>query len=70
VLPGQHFQVYGVAYDLFRFLHEFPRATPQAVGPFSGWQFAALAAAALGTIGFHYAQQIGICCSRQACLRP
>jgi len=52
VLCGQHFHVYLMVYGLFRFLHEFLRATPRVVGPFSGYQFAALAVAGLGAIGF------------------
>src|SRR5262249_48360046 len=29
ILPGQHFHLYLIAYGLFRFAHEFLRATPQ-----------------------------------------
>ena len=52
VLPGQHFHIYLMIYGLFRFAHEFLRATPQIAGPFSGYQFAALGVAALGLVGF------------------
>src|SRR6266478_6372495 len=52
ILPGQHFHLYLIAYGLFRFAHEFLRATPQIAGPFSGYQFAALGVAALGLAGF------------------
>lgn len=52
ILPGQLFHVYLMAYGLFRFTHEFLRATPQILGPISGYQIAALAVAALGLVGF------------------
>ena len=51
-LPGQHFHLYLMAYGGFRFLHEFLRVTPKIFGPFSGYQLAALAVAALGFWGF------------------
>jgi phosphatidylglycerol:prolipoprotein diacylglycerol transferase len=51
-LPGQHFHLYLIAYGIFRFAHEFVRATPRLFGIFSGYQIAALAVAALGFIGF------------------
>ncbi|HEX9047621.1 MAG TPA: prolipoprotein diacylglyceryl transferase family protein [Verrucomicrobiae bacterium] len=52
VLPGQHFHIYLMAYGTFRFFHEFVRDTPAIVGPFSGYQFAALAILILGAGGF------------------
>ena len=52
VLPGQHFHLYLIAYGVFRFFHEFMRATPRVAGEFSGYQFAALAVAGLGIVGF------------------
>jgi phosphatidylglycerol:prolipoprotein diacylglycerol transferase len=52
LLIGQHFHLYLIAYGLFRFLHEFVRATPQVAGPFSGYHAAALALVLLGWIGF------------------
>lgn len=52
MLPGQHFHIYLIAYGIFRFSHEFLRDTPQIVGKFSGYQFAALAVVALGAVGF------------------
>jgi phosphatidylglycerol:prolipoprotein diacylglycerol transferase len=51
-LPGQHFHLYLIAYGIFRFAHEFVRATPRLFGIFSGYQIAALSVAALGFIGF------------------
>ena len=52
IAPGQLFHLYLMAYGTFRFFHEFLRDTPQIVGPFSGYQFAALAVVALGAVGF------------------
>jgi len=52
IAPGQLFHIYLIAYGLFRFFHEFLRETPQIVGPFSGYQFAALGVAALGVFSF------------------
>ncbi len=57
ILPGQHFHVYLMAYGVFRFFHEFMRDTPQIVGAFSGYQFAALAVAGLGAAGFFLRQR-------------
>src|SRR5882757_9376549 len=51
-LPGQHFHLYLIGYGLFRFAHEFLRATPRLLGQFSGYHFAALAVALFGAIGF------------------
>ena len=51
-LPGQHFHLYLISYGLFRFAHEFVRATPRLLGPFSGYHFAALAVLLLGAISF------------------
>ncbi len=63
IWPGQHFHLYLIAYGLFRFAHEFLRATPPIAGPFSGYQFAALGVAALGLAGF-------LLRSRQGMSRP
>jgi phosphatidylglycerol:prolipoprotein diacylglycerol transferase len=49
---GQHFHLYLIAYGLFRFGHEFVRATPRVAGEISGYQFAAIAVAGLGIVGF------------------
>jgi phosphatidylglycerol:prolipoprotein diacylglycerol transferase len=59
VLPGQLFHVYLIAYGLFRFAHEFLRATPRVAGGLSGYQFAALLIASLGCIGFWLRQRRG-----------
>jgi phosphatidylglycerol:prolipoprotein diacylglycerol transferase len=48
--PGQHFHLYLMGYGLFRFAHEFVRATPKLLGPLSGYHFAALAVALVGAI--------------------
>ena len=52
VLAGQHFHIYLMAYGVFRFAHEFLRATPRIGGGFSGYQIAALACVALGVWRF------------------
>ncbi len=52
IAPGQLFHIYLMAYGIFRFFHEFMRDTPQIIGPFSGYQFAALGVAVLGAVGF------------------
>ena len=58
LLPGQHFHVYLMAYGIFRFFHEFLRDTPAIVGPFSGYQIAALAIFILGITGFMRRQKL------------
>jgi phosphatidylglycerol:prolipoprotein diacylglycerol transferase len=52
ILSGQHFHIYLIAYGTFRFAHEFLRATPQVLGPISGYQIAALGIVVLGAVGF------------------
>jgi phosphatidylglycerol:prolipoprotein diacylglycerol transferase len=52
VLPGQHFHLYLLGYGLFRFGHEFLRATPRLAGGITGYQIAALSVAGLGIVGF------------------
>ena len=59
VLPGQLFHVYLIAYGLFRFTHEFLRATPRIAGVLSGYQIAALLIAGLGCVGFWLRQRRG-----------
>lgn len=61
LLPGQHFHLYLIGYGLFRFAHEFARATPRVAGDFTGYHLAALMVAALGVVGFvrrRYAQRL------------
>lgn len=48
VFDGQLFHVYLVAYGVFRFWHEFHRATPELLFGLSGYQFGALGLIALG----------------------
>jgi phosphatidylglycerol:prolipoprotein diacylglycerol transferase len=52
VLIGQHFHLYLISYGIFRFGHEFLRATPRVAGLATGYQFAAIAVAILGIVGF------------------
>lgn len=52
LLPGQHFHFYLIGYGLFRFAHEFLRATPRVAVGISGYQIAAIAVAVFGIVGF------------------
>jgi phosphatidylglycerol:prolipoprotein diacylglycerol transferase len=52
LLKGQHFHIYLMGYGLFRFFHEWMRATPRIAPGLSGYQLAALTVAALGAAGF------------------
>lgn len=52
LFPGQLFHLYLMAYGTFRFLHEFVRDTPRLGSGWSGYQWAALAVAALGALRF------------------
>jgi phosphatidylglycerol:prolipoprotein diacylglycerol transferase len=47
LLAGQHFHLYLIGYGLFRFGHEFVRATPRVAAGITGYQIAALAVVAL-----------------------
>ena len=51
-LRDQLFHIYLIAYGLFRFGHEFLRATPRLSHGITGYQIAALAVAGLGVAGF------------------
>jgi phosphatidylglycerol:prolipoprotein diacylglycerol transferase len=44
-LKGQHFHLYLIGYGIFRFAHEFLRATPKPFLGFSGYQLLGLATA-------------------------
>jgi len=48
LLAGQHFHLYLIAYGIFRFAHESMRDTPGIIGPFSGYQIAALVVTLFG----------------------
>jgi phosphatidylglycerol:prolipoprotein diacylglycerol transferase len=52
VLTGQHFHLYLIAYGLFRFLHEFLRATPKPFIGLSGYQIIALLLAIIASLAF------------------
>ena len=53
LLPGQHFHLYLIAYGIFRFAHEFMRATEKPFfGTISGYQIAALLMVVVGAVGF------------------
>jgi len=49
---GQHFHLYLMAYGLFRFGHEFLRATPKPFGGLSGYQLIALATAFAAAVAY------------------
>lgn len=51
-LPGQHFHLYLFAYGLFRFSHEFLRATPKPFLGLSGYQLLSLLLATTAAIAF------------------
>lgn len=51
-LRGQWFHVYLISYGLFRFFHEFVRATPKCCIGIGGYQIWSLLLAALGLIAF------------------
>jgi phosphatidylglycerol:prolipoprotein diacylglycerol transferase len=52
LLRGQHFHLYLMSYGIFRFFHEWMRATPRLTPVLTGYQIAALAVTALGVAGF------------------
>lgn len=56
---GQHFHLYLIAYGVFRFFHEFMRATPKPFGGLSGYQLIALATAVAA--GIAYKRRMNIC---------
>jgi phosphatidylglycerol---prolipoprotein diacylglyceryl transferase len=70
ILTGQHFHLYLIGYGVFRFAHEFVRATPRLVGPFSGYQFAALTVALFGAICFVRRQRGSACLTTNSSERP
>ena len=61
---GQHFHLYLMAYGLFRFVHEFWRATPTLILGLSGYQFAALACVVLGAARYVARAAISSACTR------
>lgn len=52
-LPNQHFHLYLISYGLFRFGHEFLRATPKPFVGLSGYQMVALLLAITGGLAFY-----------------
>ena len=51
-LPNQHFHLYLISYGLFRFAHEFLRATPKPFLGLSGYQIVALILGLTGLVAF------------------
>lgn len=54
LLTGQHFHLYLLAYGLFRFAHEFLRATPKPFAGVSGYQIIALILAVAAIFAFRH----------------
>ena len=52
LLATQHFHIYLMTYGIFRFGHEMVRETPHWIGPFSGYQLAALMIVLMGAVLF------------------
>ena len=50
--PGQHFHLYLIGYGLFRFGHEFLRATPKPFLGLSGYQLLGLATALAAAVAY------------------
>lgn len=55
-LTGQHFHLYLISYGLFRFMHEFWRATPSMVMGLSGYQIISILLVVFACIRFHQRQ--------------
>lgn len=55
--PTQHFHVFLIAYGIFRFSHEFLRATPKPFFGLSGYQLIALATAIAAALAFRHRQR-------------
>ena len=55
-LTGQHFHLYLIAYGIFRFAHEFWRATPDMLAGLSGYQITALFMVCFAVIRFRQRQ--------------
>ena len=55
--PTQHFHLFLIAYGLFRFSHEFLRATPKPFFGLSGYQLIALATAVAAVLAFRIRQR-------------
>lgn len=49
---GQHFHLYLIGYGMFRFGHEFMRATPAVFGGFSGYQIVAALTAVAAMVAY------------------
>jgi phosphatidylglycerol:prolipoprotein diacylglycerol transferase len=52
LLIGQHFHIYLMAYGIFRFVHEFVRATPGLIGPIKGYQLWSAVLFAFGLVRY------------------
>lgn len=56
LFPNQHFHLYLIAYGIFRFAHEFLRATPKPFLGLSGYQITALLLLTTGLLAFRHRQ--------------
>jgi phosphatidylglycerol:prolipoprotein diacylglycerol transferase len=54
LLFGQHFHLYLMAYGVFRFLHEFMRATPKPFAGLSGYQIIAAGTVIAAAIAYRH----------------
>lgn len=54
IQPYQHFHLYLIAYGIFRFLHEFLRATPKLFFHLSGYQIISLIIVIVATIAWRH----------------
>lgn len=61
--PGQHFHLYLIAYGIFRFFHEFMRATPKPFGGVSGYQIIALLTAVAAAVAYRKRAQAEAPCA-------
>lgn len=57
ILPGQHFHLYLISYGIFRFLHEFLRATPKPFLGLSGYQIIAILTIAAASLAYRSRQK-------------
>lgn len=57
IAPTQHFHIFLIAYGLFRFLHEFQRATPKVFFGISGYQIIAALTVIAAILAFRKRKQ-------------
>jgi phosphatidylglycerol:prolipoprotein diacylglycerol transferase len=62
-LTGQHFHLYLIAYGLFRFFHEFMRATPKPFFGWSGYQIIGLATSLAAVFAYRRRRNLSLTAS-------